>query len=230
VSILPLPDLTPEPSQTPANESFHPAQAIHLSSLYAYAGRPGALKGVTFWLRVVARLIDTAVHYCVALCSGLLVGFMVAVAVRLQHASPAAFIRFGKGDSKLTLFVFALLGSVMLEIVCEGFHGSTLGKLIFGFVVVQEDGTPCRLGPAAIRSLAYFVDALFFGLIGYLAMQKTPQQQRHGDEWAHTVVCQRADVAPQDLRSFGHFVAVFLLAAMADAAFIILGVVINGLA
>lgn len=96
-------------------------------------------------------------------------------------------------------------------------------------VVVQEDGAPCRLWPAVIRELGYFVDALFFGLIGYLAMQKTLKEQRHGDEWAHTIVCERSAVAPDRLRGGGRFVLAVMLATMADAALTMVGllVVIN---
>jgi uncharacterized RDD family membrane protein YckC len=93
------------------------------------------------------------------------------------------------------LFAISLLGSVVLEAICEGFHGSTPGTLLLSMVVVQEDGSPCRPGSAWIRSIAYFIDSLFFGLIGYFNMPKNPQQQRHGDEWAHTIVCRRSDVA-----------------------------------
>jgi uncharacterized RDD family membrane protein YckC len=110
-----------------------------------------------------------------------------------------------------------------LETICEGFHGSTLDKLVLGLVVVQEDGSCCQPGPALIRSLAYFIHGLFFGLVGYFNMQKNPRQQRHGDEWAHTIVGRRAAVAPQNLRSAGHFVMVFLLAAMADGALLMIG-------
>ena len=78
----------------------------------------------------------------------------------------------------------ALLGSLAYRVICTSVHGSTLGKLAFSMVVAQEDGSPCRFGSATIRELGYFVDALFFGPIGYFAMQKTPQEQRHGDEWA----------------------------------------------
>ena len=124
----------------------------------------------------------------------------------------------------------ALLGSILLEAICEGLHGSTPGKYLLGIVVVREDGTPCRLGAAFIRSFAYLIDSLFFGLIGYFAMQKTPQQQRHGDEWAHTIVCRRSWLAQQNLRGFGQFLMAFLLGAMADAALIILGLMMKQMA
>jgi uncharacterized membrane protein YiaA len=72
--------------------------------------------------------------------------------------------------------------------------------------------------PAIIRELGYFIDALFFGLVGYLAMQKTYQEQRYGDQWAHTVVTQRANVIPEQLRSDSRFVLILMLAIMTDAA------------
>jgi uncharacterized RDD family membrane protein YckC len=123
---------------------------------------------------------------------------------------------------------FSLLGSVAYHTICEGVHGSTIGKRLLGIVVVQEDGNPCRLKPALIRSLAYYIDSLFFGVIGYMAMNKTPQEQRHGDDWAHTVVCRRSDVAQHTLRSGGQFARALLFAAMVDSAFIITGLLLSG--
>jgi len=213
MSITPLPDLQPEP------------EGLHLSALDSYLGQPAGLPGISFWPRVAARVIDTVLHYLLAFGGLFLVGFMLAVVAGLRHTSGQVLL--GHRMPGKVPFVFALLGSVALEAICEGFHGSTPGKLVLSMVVVQEDGSPCRPGAAWIRSFAYFVDAIFFGLVGYFNMQKNPQQQRHGDEWAHTVVCQRWDVAPQNLRGFGQFTLVLFFAAMADVALKILGTVIN---
>jgi len=54
-------------------------------------------------------------------------------------------------------------------------------------------------------------------------MQKSPQQKRHGDDWAHTIVGKRSHVAKENLRGNGRFMLALLLAAVADAALIILG-------
>ncbi len=213
MSIMPLPELPPEP------------EGIHLSALDAYAGQPGTLTGVNFWPRVGARIIDLIVHNCIALCSGFLVGILLAIVAALRHIP--AHLLLARKPTGITFFTFALLGTVVLEAICEGFHGSTPGKLLLSMVVVQEDGSPCRPGSAWIRSFAFYIDALFFGLIGYLNMQKNPQQQRHGDEWAHTIVCRRSNVAPQNLRSVGQFTLAMFFAVLADAALLILGVVLN---
>lgn len=188
-------------------------------------GRPGALEGVTFWPRVLARVIDVVVHIIISGCTGFLFGILYGIASALaRHATPLKLEGGG-----LALFVAGLLGATGYEIVCETVHGSTLGKLALSMVVVQEDGTPCHFTSAVIRSFAYFVDALFFGIIGYLAMKESAQQQRHGDEWAHTVVCKRSEVKPENRRSAGHFVLALLLAAMVDSAFLLTGMLIKAL-
>lgn len=202
----------PEPAPEP--------EGLRLSALDAYAGAPGSLIGVTFWPRVGARLIDLGVHYSIAFFSGVLFGLLATIAASLQH-NPRALLLLRRNSNGVAIFLLSLLGSILIEAVCEGFHGSTLGKLVLGFVVVQEDGSPCRPGAALIRSFTYVIDAFFFGLIGYMSMQKTPQQQRHGDEWAHTVVCRRSAIPPQNLRGAGTFVAAFVLAAMIDAVLIV---------
>lgn len=214
MSITPMPAIPPAP------------EGIHLSAIDSYIGQPGSLPGVSFWPRVGARVIDLIVHYLVAIGAGFLFGILLAIVAALQHTSVHTLLAH-QSSGGVALFVFSLLGSVVLEAICEGFHGSTAGKLLLSMVVVQEDGSPCRVGSAWIRSFAYFIDALFFGLIGYLNMQKNPQQQRHGDEWAHTIVCRRSDVAAQNLRGIGRFMLALFFAVLADAALVILGLLIN---
>lgn len=228
MSILPLPEI-PQPDAEGVSQpepAPQPPPVFHFSALDSYAGQPGALPGVPFWPRAAARVIDFIVHYLIVTCSGFFTGILIAIAAAIQH-NPAALRGLRGSSNSISLFMAALLGSIFLEAVCEGFHGSTPGKLISGLVVVQEDGSPCRPGAAFIRSFAYLIDGLFFGLIGYFNMQKNPQFQRYGDEWAETIVCRRSAVQPQNLRGAGIFTMVFLLAAMVDAAFVICGLVIK---
>lgn len=225
MSILPLPEPLPEASESSQLSLLDNSAGIHLSALDSYTGQPGALLGVSFWPRVGARIIDLIVHNIIAVCAGFFFGIMVAIAAGLRHQNAALLFR--RPANGLLIFSLALLGSIVLEAICEGFHGSTPGKLLLGFTVVQEDGSPCRFGSALTRSFAYLLDALFFGMIGYSCMQKSPQEQRHGDEWAHTVVCRRSQLTPPSVCGFGQFAAVFLLAAMADAALLIVGQVVR---
>ena len=208
----------PAPDPLPLPTSLEPP------SFAGYAGEPGRLSGVGFWPRVGARVIDFIVQYVIAIATGFVFGIVVAVAARIAGRSTPILI--GKQPG-IAVFIFALLGMVAYEVICEGWHGSTPGKLVLSMVVVQEDGAPCRPKAALIRSLAYFLDSLFFGIIAYLAMQKTPQEQRHGDVWAHTIVAKRSDVLPSSLRSGGSFAAVLFFAAMADAALLMIGLLLS---
>lgn len=199
---------------------------IEPPSFGGYGGGPDGIRGVGFWPRVGARVIDSIVHFLIALFAGLLLGILLVIAARMTGQS-ASMLLAKQQHTGFTMFVFALLGTVAYETICEGWHGSTPGKLALSMVVVQEDGAPCRPGPALIRSLAYFLDSFFFGIVAYLAMNKTPQEQRHGDVWAHTIVCKRHDAPQQSLRSGGRFAAILLLAAMADAALLIIGMLLE---
>ena len=78
-----------------------------------------------------------------------------------------------------------------------------------------------------IRSFAYLVDALFFGLVAYHAMKKTAQQQRYGDEWAHTIVCRRDRAPQQSLRSGSWLALAIFLGALADGFMVMTGLVLK---
>lgn len=195
-------------------------EGIRLSALANYAGEPGQLIGVGFWPRALARIIDFAVHYAITFCAAVFFTVMLVVAA---GGRPSPLVMARLQHTTVTNFIVALLGSLLYHIICEGVHGSTLGKLVLSMTVVQEDGKPCRLWPAFIRSAGYLIDSLFFGLIGYTAMERSPQEQRYGDEWAHTVVCKRDDVPLESRRTVGRFFAAFLLAVMADSALAMLG-------
>lgn len=197
---------------------------FQLSALSAYGGQPGGIEGVGFWPRTAARVIDLLVHVIVSFSAGMIFTILLVIAAG-GHPDPLLISRLTA--TTFASFVLALLGSIAYHTICEGLHGSTLGKRMLSMVVVQEDGSPCRMGGALIRSLAYFVDALFFGLIGYLAMQKTAQEQRHGDEWAHTVVCKRANASRESLRGPGRFAMAMLFAMMADAALAMTGLLLK---
>lgn len=206
--------LAPQPLQSPSE----PAPF----SFGGYISQPGAIEGVGFWPRFAARCIDLAVHYVVTFFVGAVCGVVLVIA---SHSTSVPFrILLAKlsGSKALTIF-FSLLGYFSYYVIGESFHGGTVGKLALSMVVVQEDGSPCRFGSAVIRSFAYYVDALFFGLIGYFEMQKTVQMQRFGDHWAHTVVCKRSAVPPQYLRSAERYAVGLFLAILADAILVSIG-------
>jgi uncharacterized RDD family membrane protein YckC len=88
----------------------------------------------------------------------------------------------------LSGLVFSMLVIVVYHTVLEGLFGRTVGKLVTGLVVVNDDGSPVDLGPALVRNLLRVVDGFFFYLVAAIAVWASPTHQRFGDKAAHTMV------------------------------------------
>ena len=125
--------------------------STHSFSFGGYADSSQGLKGVTFWPRVGARVIDLVVHYIVGALSMLLMGIMVGVAAAATHQSGMRLVGKMVASTPLAFFL-ALVGALAYHTVCDAVHGSTLGKLICKMRVVQEDGSPCRFKAALVRN------------------------------------------------------------------------------
>lgn len=176
---------------------------------------PGPRVGGSFLHRAAAQIIDLVLHNLLTAFVALGVGATIGIMALLIKTSPARFTDRLQETSVLD-YVFPLLGYVVYHLFCEGFHGATLGKRLLGLHVVAEDGSPCSLGAAAIRSLAFYVDSLFFGLIALASMRASELRQRYGDKWAHTVVVARSQFSPPEWPSEGRFVTILLSALVAD--------------
>ena len=83
--------------------------------------------------------------------------------------------------------------------------------------------------PALLRSLAYYLDALVFGAVGYLEMQKTLMQQRHGDRWAKTIVVRTSQVPEISKRSGLRLFLAFVLGSAALILPPVVAIIWNGL-
>lgn len=66
--------------------------------------------------------------------------------------------------------------------------GQTLAMRWLGLRVVRLDGREPTGGQLALRWLLLFVDAMFFGAVGAIAMLLSAQHQRLGDWFADTLV------------------------------------------
>jgi uncharacterized RDD family membrane protein YckC len=185
------------------------------------------IEGAGFWIRALARLLDTAWGYLLGLVAGVLGTIALLFLLGPPDVEPGWQTRISQG--KWLLWLMSLLGGICYQTLCEGLCGASLGKLICGRRVVSEDCSPCRLKPALARSLAYFIDALVFGLVGYLEMTKTRTEQRHGDHWAKTMVVRSRQVPAASRRSG---LRVFLAIALGSAAwslFLVVAIVGLGL-
>ena len=196
-----------------------------------HAGDPNAkyyrvrfyAEGTRFLPRAAARIIDFVLLSYLARLAGWLFGFLLATAA---GGAPPRWVLLRISHHRPLLTLAFALGSFAYQTICTIVHGSTLGKLLLSLQVLQDDGSPCRPWSAVIRELGYFVDVIFFGFIGYVAMQRNPQHKRLGDTWAHTVVGKYAKVPQESKRSAGRFVLGLTVAIMAHFAVLLLAFLI----
>lgn len=193
-------------------------------SFGGYATESSARQGETFAPRAGARIVDVVVHWMIGLFAGRLFRFMVLFS-SAGHPPLWVLIRMSRGRG--FIFIGSLLGIICYEVISTTICGSSLGKRMCSLQVLQDDGSPCGFRSALIRELGYFVDSLFFGLIGYAAMRSTDEQKRYGDEWAGTIVCHMSDVPPASLQSGTRFLLGLTLGLAADAALILLGLLLQ---
>ena len=171
--------------------------------------------GAKFGPRAGAQIIDLIIHNIIGIIIGFSLGILIdlfALITDSQAATLAA--RFQR--TSFWNYILALLGFAIYHTICEGFHGATLGKLIFKIHVVNENGEPCSIRSGFIRSMAFYLDSLFFGIVAGTSMRNSELQQRYGDKWAKTVVIERSPFNQIHWPSGWRFLAVFLIAITAD--------------
>jgi uncharacterized RDD family membrane protein YckC len=157
---------------------------------------PSDAEPAGFAIRSFGRVIDWTVSLAVAFAGGAIfrIGLSAAGAAGIHAGAMAPRNSLG-----VVAVVFAIdtAGGIAYHVLAEGIGGASLGKLVLGLRVRHCDLTRPRLKGAMIRSLAYYVDGLFFGLVGYSAMSSTAMMQRYGDKWGDTVVVKAASL-PDD--------------------------------
>lgn len=216
--------LTRSTTSTSLGTSSTFSTSLDVPSFGGYAAPLSGFQGVPFWPRFLARVIDTVVHQLAALLAGMLFVFLLAIAA---GGRPPVWVLQRISQTSVVGFVAGILGLFAYHVICTSIHGSTPGKLLLSMQVIQDDGSPCRPKSAIIRELGYFVDAMFFGVIGYFAMREDPEHKRHGDDWAHTIVCKRIHVPAASKQNGMRFALGLLLAITADIALLMIGLLIQ---
>ena len=176
---------------------------------------------VGFWPRFAARGLDTIIHFLIVLVASILGGILIVIVQSTTGRSIQESLQ-ALHEARLTNFVFSFFGIVFYGTIFESLHGSTLGKRLLGFVVLHEDKSPCRFLAAAGRQLAFVVDSILFGLVGFYAMGGNRREQRYGDQWCRTIVIRRRSAPPGAVRSDLRFMGVFLLAFGVDASLLLI--------
>ncbi|HET6178515.1 MAG TPA: RDD family protein [Candidatus Sulfotelmatobacter sp.] len=198
--------------------------SLSIPSFGGYAEPASTLQGAPFWIRLLARLIDFVIHYLTGFIAGLIFVFLLAVA---SGGQPPLWVLRRISVIHVPVFIAALFGAVAYQVICTSIYGSTLGKLLLSLQVVKDDGSLCPPKSAIIREVAYFVDAMFFGIVGYMAVRGDIQQKRYGDQWAGTIVMKRANVPPASRQGALRFVLGLMLGISADIAFMMIGLLVQ---
>jgi uncharacterized RDD family membrane protein YckC len=165
-----------------------------------------------FWLRAGARFLDTLAATLLGAASA--PASVALIRVLEEGGTIEHYWQYRMSHSLIALIATSTLGSVSYHTLCEGMGGATLGKLMCGLRVVRENDRPASVGGALIRTLAYYIDAFFFGLVAWASMSNSPRKQRLGDRWGKTaVVLARTlpDGAPNPAAGFLLGLGVFFL-------------------
>ncbi len=97
------------------------------------------------------------------------------------------------GNGLTAARLVSVLASFLDLVVLQGITGASIGKMILGLRVVNEQGQPCGFGRALVRWLFLVVDGACF-LIGLLVSLLTHPHRRVGDMVAKTFVVAHASV------------------------------------
>jgi uncharacterized RDD family membrane protein YckC len=188
--------------------------SVWLEELAAPASR---LEYVGFWRRGFAVMIDLVITALIAIATGALLGILVVLLAPSTGWDVAELLgRFGQ--TRPSGFLLSLVAAFAYDVFGQAIHGSTPGKMVLGITVRSEDGGYCGWAQAMKRSLLFYVDSLFFGLVGYKSMQSSPTEQRFGDRWAKSVVVRTRSIDPTQRRSVIRFIGASAAACLAYAS------------
>lgn len=156
--------------------------------------------GKTFGIRAGAYIIDSVVYFVATF------GVTISVSIALGIALALSGRQFYLDDQSTQCLSLAagLVQFALYFVIFEWLYGATLGKLVLGMRVVQENGEACGLGAALIRAALRYIDGLFFGIPAYATM-KAPLYQRIGDKAAKTVVVSAQGATIQQPREWWWF-------------------------
>lgn len=182
--------------------------------------------GAGFGIRCVARVVDAIYGTVIGLFGGFLGGIMIALLLEpVGVVAPGWQARMA--GLNLAGWGCSLLGNLFYHCLTEGMYGASVGKLVCGLRVVSEAAEPIGLAQSFKRSLAYYWDALFFGLVGYSSMKKSELNQRYGDHWAKTVVLKSRDVPAESKSGWEMFVLACAIGSVGWMISLALGLIIH---
>jgi uncharacterized RDD family membrane protein YckC len=143
----------------------------------------GARRYAGFWIRFVARVIDSAILGVIALIIGLPLAMTASLTPsRIENPSLALFTGLG---GMISLLQFAV--QIGYEVYFVSTRGGTPGKLVLGLKIIRADGSPVPAGLAAGRYLAQILSAIIL-MIGYIMAAFDGQKRALHDRICETRV------------------------------------------
>lgn len=184
-------------------------------------------EGAGAWIRALARLIDYLGSIILGLLGGFLGGIVLVILAENGLVNPGWEERMG--GLSVSVVAFSLLGNFLYRSFCEGLHGATLGKLICRLSVVQQDGSPSTMKGSMIRTLGFYFDSLFFGVVGISEMYSSPRRQRYGDTWGETMVLKTRDLPADHPRLGTNFLVGYVTGGSCWLGLMVLASVLKGM-
>jgi uncharacterized RDD family membrane protein YckC len=152
-----------------------------------------------FWIRFWARVIDALVGMVLGFLVGFVVHLVIAIVQRPAAIAPHHHLGLVQGLKAASIsMAIGVIGTSGYHFACEWIGGATLGKLLLGLRVRDVGLGRCTARGAILRTIAYYVDGLFAGLVAWAVMQESETNQRLGDKWGRTVVVEAASVPASD--------------------------------
>ena len=131
-------------------------------------------------IRFAAVFLDGLVLGLAGLVVGLLAGGGYAVSAK-EGTSVGVNLEGGA-------FLVWLVVAFMYYVATEAAVGGSLGKLMVGLRVVDDDGCAISWVQSLVRNLIRPIDFLFLYLVAAVAVWASPRRQRLGDRAAATFV------------------------------------------
>ena len=139
----------------------------------------------SFLIRAIGRVVDIVVALGVGFVSAIIA--IIVLAITRHPGDPVVWAQ-SMGGFSFTGLLVGFVGSTLYHSLSEYIGGASVGKLLCGVRVVSEEFGPVSFRGTLIRSVAFPIDGLFFGWIGYRSIKRSPLAQRVGDHWGRTTV------------------------------------------
>ena len=122
--------------------------------------------------------------------------FVVDHVISIVLASALGIATIVTVESMALTYVAILAGLLGYFIVLEGLTGQTIGKALFGLVVVTIDGDPITFRHSVIRNVLRLIDSVMNYAVALVVMLTNEDRQRIGDMAAGTIVVAAAPREP----------------------------------